>query len=199
MKNVAAPLFIVWIRRCGIGVFVLLISACGPTQGYPGPERPDSETALVEPTGDEDISIRVGEYDFKYRGIRLLPGKYTFSVDYSYKDTPYDCRQSEEFNHYGYQSCRDEQSKEIRKNSRYVRDCDPDDYYDRYEECLVPYFDSMCSLSAKVEAGKSYEMTFGIRGVSGAPELREAVAHRIVEVGKCQKPTNRTESERRSL
>lgn len=126
-------------------------------QGYPGPERPDSETALIEveySTSDMELqSVTVDGYKARF-GVRVLPGTHRLAASASAKDPLTNCSESSSFDAYGYAQCK-------RKENTF---CDCYDYFTVTETCERPLHDSECTGTVVTRAAEKYALSFSTSG-----------------------------------
>jgi hypothetical protein len=134
-----------------------VFSACGPVQGYKGPERPKSEVALIsyqlEPAEVEVGEGRIGESTFSSEGITLLPGDISVDLLVTFKDPPTRCRNYVEFDSYGYRRCLDHEY-----SYRNAPICNRADYETRYQACDRQVYDAKCHAQLKIVSGGEYKL-----------------------------------------
>ena len=140
-----APLLLLPLVTC---------SACSPVKGYPGPERPESETALVTPmlNTDSDIprSATADGIPFGDEGITLLPGNHSIEFIFTRKGGKIDCQRLSTFDDAGYNACLSD--KKHRDN------CSCWDYVTIRERCLHEVRDANCAGSLTLKAATKYEL-----------------------------------------
>ena len=158
-----------------IALLLTALCSCGPIQGYPGPERPVSEIAVVSrnclESGLSDVSI--DGLTFCLRDITLLPGKHLFYAARTDSSDPYDCETHEEFDSSGYDSCLSDREADIRKGKSSPRNCESSWYEKSVTTCSVDYVKYRCGLISSLAPGLRYR----VKGHDGA-QGREIVLYR---------------------
>ncbi len=141
-------------------------------QLYPGKELPSSQVAQVSRSCSNDYPLVESKIDgtaFCMRTAAVLPGKHLLTTDWQFKSSPYDCYSRQEFDSYGYSSCRDNRESDINKG-REPRDCYESSYWKTITNCLVDHILYTCDLEAQLAAGSKYE----VRSQRGNHSEREA-------------------------
>lgn len=174
---------------------MLLLSVtagCGPTIGYTGPERPESETSHIQVRrGSGAYPIRFhrqtidsiefsDEGTFSKGGIVVLPGSHSYMTEFELLGYDRDCSSHVRFDSYGYDSCMD----------KYYNDNGPSCYQSTYETtytvCARDLHRSQCSGTFTSKAGKNFEIS--IAGDSNPLKVAvvEAGSAKATGKGKCE-------------
>lgn len=189
------------IRNQGllVGCLILLAlsTACAPVKGYPGPERPDSEISLIQIENDTS-SVDVSEaiingVEFGASGIKVLPGKHSFSFRVLVKGPRENCYSFPEMNRYGYDDCLRDRDKGKRKS------CNCYDYLTIKRKCYRPGFDGNCTGDISTRPGIGYAI--GVRGYGERADLNVVEKPTMAQVGfgSCQMYGRRTVEEEDNL
>ena len=146
----------------------LMLAACGPTQGYVGPELPAEKVALVKPSFDSSLSLERAVADgftFSSSGITLLPGKHLFSLSLEFEEPPFDCDYYSTFDSSGYRQCLRDEWKEDKDGRRYRnKTCECRDYITVRSRCQKYVTDESCSIELDTIAGREYRLEVAKRG-----------------------------------
>ena len=141
---------------------VLMLTACGPIKGYPGPERPQNEVSVITWRNSYEVFKIVVDHqayerndyslNMMKRGIGVLPGLHSVSfVAEGYIDSP-PCQLyvSHSSPRTDYESCENE-GVEMSKCYRTKTDTT--------YVCNVPVLRGACQGQFTTEAGKTYTIT----------------------------------------
>lgn len=156
----------------------ILTSACAPIKGYPGPDRPDAELAVLQLEYDSS-SIRVSDartngVEFSSTGVKLLPGQHTFAARISVLEPPDHCYAYPQMDHYGYSKCLDKHER-----------CDCFSYLSVHRKCTFRVRDGECEGKFKGEANSRYDILVS-RSAEGADlTVVEAGSARRAGAGSC--------------
>jgi len=151
------------MNRFALPIIALMIglvcaTGCSPRQGYPGPERPLSEVAVISPGSfSSDVlygSANVDGMDFRSNGIALLPGSHKVTVSWRLKGPKLSCEKTSDFDSWGFNSCR----KQERKRNRSEQNCSCWDYVSVTEVCQHEVVPVTCADKIDMEAGVEYEL-----------------------------------------
>ena len=137
--------------------------ACSPTKGYEGPTRPSSDVAFVIPA-EVTSSITEGQKfsadgtQFTLKGISLLPGSHTLTLASRRISEKSDCVPSERVDTNGYDGCPRNTVRPRWSSVKYYPDCPLGNFTSITYYCMASLLDLECSLTALVEAGRTYEL-----------------------------------------
>lgn len=155
------------VDKIWISILLLLLSACGPIQGYPGPELPPERIATIKKQGDIYQTFVDGQ-SFTGRGITVLPGRHRLETTRRAVGEGYDCRRSEEFDSYGYESCRDRRDEAIRDHKD-PPSCSVSSYTTVYHDCYYDYARHFCQADVTLKAGQLYFVKDHVRNFDVNP------------------------------
>lgn len=166
----------------------LLLPACSPVKGYPGPERPETELSIIETDTEDGVAINeetVDGIEVGYGGIAMLPGTHEYFGRAGIAEEPFNCRPYSDFNSSGFYEC----EKDRRKKNEY-NDCDCFDYLTIRESCQQVVKEGNCRMSFKTKAGERYQLAVGMN--AGSPAVRVLTkSNAFVASGKCDKDNTR--------
>jgi hypothetical protein len=129
-----------------------------PLQGYPGPERPKEEIALVSVSSSYINEAVVNGQAFGVVGINLMPGSYRFELSASHGGPPYSCRPYTTVNTSGFEKCLKKREADIRKGKEDPKECELFTYTEYRQTCLRDYRDFACMITLTLLPGKKYEL-----------------------------------------
>ena len=163
------------------------LTGCAPVKGYLGPELPenqisavfldyDSTTAQVNQAGIEGTA-------FGGAGIHVLPGKHTYDMQISIKESPGNCYAYGRVNQYYYKEC-------LKKHDH----CSCYDFIDVYERCHYEVRDGVCSGKFEGKPGRQYDIRLTKYGQRAETMVYMRGGGAVGE-GKCDMGEWRTETE----
>lgn len=130
----------------------IILSACDPIRGYPGPELPPEQVALVKLEYDSsiiEVARRAADgQDFYGPGITLLPGSHSLEVNFGRVSGPPQCRSTAQVDYYDLNKCRKDPK----------RSCICHDFVEVYQYCSTPMISYACNGFMELQANASYQV-----------------------------------------
>lgn len=169
------------MRQWLVILLAATVSACSPKQGYPGPERPEGETALVVPEITNVNTLLRGAtadgIEFDSNGITLLPGKHAFLLTIQKKGDRLDCEKYSTLDTSGFDSC----LADTKRSSP----CDCYDYVSIIERCFHRVREVFCRDQVTLSAGKKLTLVGVGDFTKPGAELRDSTTRQTVKALKC--------------
>lgn len=158
-------------------------TACAPIKGYPGPERPDQELAILEWELDsqniEVANATTAGVEFSSSGIKLLPGPNRLSFGVTVKGYRHSCDTYGDMNYSSYEDCMDDVDKGKKKS------CNCWDYLTVRRKCYRTGYDGACSGDYQTKIGMKYQIRVRPYGDAADSRVVETASGAVVGEMRC--------------